>query len=124
MCGSTSFRKYEQVAETATLTEQIQGSDANGTLFYEQDLEIVIPRWNVTLRNELYLLAKNRLWIIVKTANDTYKLLGATRFATMQPSSVTTGKASGDLSGYTLKFKAKEPQESYFVSSTATGITL
>lgn len=124
LCGSTSFRKYEQVAETASFTEAHTTNDQNGTLFFEQDLEIVIPKWNVTLRNELYLLAQNRLWVIVKDANDTYKLMGAVRFATMQTSTGASGKASGDLNGYTLKFKAKEALPAYFVSSSATGITL
>ena len=124
LCGSTSFRKYEQNPETATFTEAITPSEANGTLFYDQDLEIVIPKWNVTLRNELYLLAQQPLWVIIKDANDTYKLMGATRFASMQPSTTTNGKAAGDMAGYTLKFKAKEPVAAYFVSSSATGITL
>lgn len=118
LSGTAKFRTYQQNPETAVFSEAPTPSTTNGTLFYNAQLEITLPRWSTTQRNELYLVAQNKLMIIVKTANDTYLMMGETRGAYLEPSTTSTGKASGDLAGYVLKFDSKEPLPCKFVSSS------
>ena len=117
LCGSAKFRTYQQNPETALFSDDIVLSTQNGTRFSDQKLEITIPKWSATQRNEIMLVAQNKLAIIIKTANDKYFYMGETRGAYMENSTTSTGKAFGDLSGYVLKFGAKEPVPAQEVAS-------
>lgn len=116
--GAPTFYGYQQEIETANWAEQIQTNRANGTLFYEQDVTAILYKMQATLRNEIYLLAQNRLVIIVLDENGKYFMLGRQRGAMMEPSTSGSGTARGDRNGYELKFKAKEPLPAEEVSSS------
>jgi DNA-binding beta-propeller fold protein YncE len=111
------FRKYEQEQETAFFVENLNSSVANGTIYYNQELTIVVNKMQVALRNELLLLAKNRLMAVVKDANGSYWLLGKTRSLKATAGSSATGTATGDRNGYTFTFTAPEPALAPEVSS-------
>ena len=53
------FRKYELVPGTSSLTENINASVVNGTVFYAQELSIVLNKLQANTRNEILLLAQN-----------------------------------------------------------------
>ncbi len=53
------FYKYELVKNTGTLTETITASVENGTVFYAQELTVVLNKLQANTRNEILLLAKN-----------------------------------------------------------------
>lgn len=110
------WRKYQLVLDTATFDEDIVGNKANGTLYYSQKGTIVINKQNVAVRNELLLLAKNRLSIIVKDNNETFRLFGIQNGMMLETGSVTSGVAWGDRNGYTLNFTGKEFQLAPFVA--------
>jgi len=116
--GAPTFRKYEQEIETGMFEESIQTSRTNGTLFYEQDLTMVLFKMQATLRNEIYLVAQNRLFIIARDENDKYWMVGRQRGAMLEPSKAGTGTARGDRNGYELKFKGKEALPAEEVSAT------
>lgn len=117
MASGTMFRKYELEKETGSFTENIQTNDANGTIFYEQDSVMPIRKLQASLRNEIKLLAQNRLVIIEKDRNGKYWLLGENNGMELQPSTAATGTAMGDFNGYTLNFKGKEENPAQEVSS-------
>lgn len=124
--GNGTFRKYEQEEETGLFEEQWQASRENGTLFFEQDATMIFYKGQATTRNELLLVAKNRLFIIARDNNDKYWLMGRQSGAMLEPSKFTTGTAKGDRPGYELKFKAKElaPAEELSASVVTTlGLT-
>lgn len=124
--GYATFRKYEQEEETSVYSEAIQTSRTNGTQFYEQDLTAVLYKGQASIRNEIYLLAQNRLFIIVRDENDKYWLMGRQHGAMLEPSTFSTGTARGDRNGYELKFKAKEPLPAEEIDSslvTTLGLT-
>lgn len=106
--GAPTFFKYEQELETGTFDENIQASRTNGTLFFDQDVTMVLFKMQASLRNEVYLLAQNRLFIIARDENDKYWLVGRQRGAMLEPSKAGTGTARGDRNGYELKFKGME----------------
>ncbi len=112
------FRKYEQEQDTAFFVENLNSNVQNGTIFYQQELTLVINKMATALRNELLLLIKNRLIAIAKDANGTYWLLGKTRFLHATAGNSGTGTASADRNGYTFTFTALEPALAPTVDST------
>lgn len=110
------FRKYQLVQETANFGEDITGNRQNGTLFYPQRGTIVINKQNVAVRNEILLLAKNRLAVVIKDNNLTYRLYGREYGLMIQTGTAETGTAWGDRNGYTLNFTGNELELAPFVS--------
>ena len=115
--GSRSlWYTYNLEKETAMLTEKTNVSQANGTVFSEQDLKIVFNKLSAKMRNEIKVLAQNRLVIAVKDLNDVIWLVGTYYGADLVDSTATTGTARGDRSGYELNFKAKEKHQILTIS--------
>ena len=112
------FRKYQLVLETASFEETITGNRQNGTLFYPQKGTIIINKQSVAVRNEILLLAKNRLVMVIKDNNLTYRLLGREYGLMLQTGSATTGVAWGDRNGYTLEFTGNELELAPFVQES------
>ena len=102
------FYKYELVPGTASLTENINANVQNGTVFYAQELSIVLNKLQVSTRNEILLLAQNTLIAIVGDNNGKYFYLGKVSGINMSGGNGATGTAQGDRSGYTLTFSASE----------------
>jgi hypothetical protein len=111
------FWTYDFTKETGEFTEKINTSDENGSLFYEGELKIRLNKRDVTKRNELHLLAQNRLMIIVLDRNGVYWLLGQNNGCDFMPSQSMTGKAMGDFNGYELVFGYKEEVAAMTVNS-------
>lgn len=103
------FWTYDLEKEIGELTETEQVSVENGSTFYEQVVTFSIMKLTASSRNELRLLAQNRLHIIVKDNNGTFWLLGEERgMDKVGTNESKTGKAIGDLNGYNLAFLGKE----------------
>ena len=65
MATGKKFWKYAQVRETSSLTETITANVQNGTIFYQQELTVILNKLAAATRNKILLLAKNRLIAIV-----------------------------------------------------------
>ena len=104
------FYKYELVPGTASLTENINANVQNGTVFYAQELSIVLNKLQTATRNEILLLAKNTLVGVVKDNNGQTFLLGYLYGLNVTGGNGATGTAQGDRSGYTLTFSAQEKE--------------
>lgn len=102
------FRKYELVPGTSSLTENITASVQNGTVFYAQELSIILNKLQTNTRNEILLLAQNTLEAVVGDNNGKYWLLGKVHGLNLTGGNGATGTAQGDRSGYTLTFSASE----------------
>lgn len=125
LLNSKKFWKYElPVQNKDKFDEHIQSNNQTGTLFWEQDLQVMIRKMGAALRNEIRLLAQNKLACIVHDRNDTYWLLGEKNGIELEPSDSTTGGDRGEFNGYTLKFKGLEEAPAQTVSSSIiAGIT-
>lgn len=109
------FWKYSLVRETSNATETITGSEANGTLFYAQQVQLIINRRQASVRNEIMLLAKNRLTIVVVenqvisgTQQNRSWLYGRVNGLLLNGGSSDSGTAWADRNGYTLPFTGNE----------------
>lgn len=101
--------KYELTKEDAQFTDSVKISVENGTVFSEQTLTFTIKKMSAAHRNNLLTLAYNRLMIVVKDANGVNHVMGQVNGADLTGNEGTSGKALGDMNGYTLTFTAKEP---------------
>jgi hypothetical protein len=111
------FYKYELVPGTSSMTENINANVKNGTVFYAQELSIVLNKLQVSTRNEILLLAQNTLLCVVKDNNDNTWLLGRINGINITTGNGATGTAQGDRSGYTLTFSATEKELAPTVAS-------
>jgi len=124
MDAGKKFWLYSQVRETSSLTETITANVQNGTIFYQQEVVIVLNKLAAATRNEILLLAKNRLLAIVEDMNGNYWLLGAKNGLDITSGNSATGTASGDRNGYTLTFQAMEADPMWSVAAgTIAAIT-
>lgn len=119
MVASKKFWKYAQVRETSSFTETITANVQNGTIFYQQELTAILNKLAAATRNEILLLAKNRLMAIVEDMNGAFWLLGAKNGVDITGGNSATGTASGDRNGYTLTFQGMEADPMWSVSSGA-----
>lgn len=119
MVASKKFWKYNQVRETSSFTETITANVQNGTIFYQQEVTVIINKLAAATRNEILLLAKNRLMAIVEDMNGAFWLIGAKNGLDITSGNSATGTASGDRNGYSLTFQAMEADPMWSVSSAA-----
>jgi len=99
--------KYE-LKGTSSLTTNIQASRENGTVAFEQVLELTLPKLSNDDNRAIKLLSFGRPRIVVEDYNGNYWLVGREHGADVTGGTVVTGSAMGDLSGYTLNFSAME----------------
>jgi hypothetical protein len=111
------FFTYQLEKENATFEPKLVSSVENGTTSCEQTLTFTIKKMTASHRNNLLTLAYNRLHIIVKDSNGIYHWMGVANGADMVSADGSTGKAIGDMNGYTLTFTAKEPVFPYTISA-------
>jgi len=99
--------KYE-LKGTSSLEETITASADNGTVFYEQSLNLTLPKLSALDTKEIKLLANSRPQIIVQDYNNNYMVVGLENGADVSGGTIVTGTAMGDMSGYTLVFSGME----------------
>lgn len=123
--ASTRFWKYDLEKENAMIDEDDVNSVENGTRFWQQVLSFTMRKLSAKNRNNIKLVGQNRLIAIVLTNNGDYKILGLTNGLDLTTGKGTSGKAFGDLNGYSLTFTGKETAPMFDVSSSViTGMTV
>ena len=118
------FWVYDQVRETSNFSEAIQASVENGTLAYETTLTAIFNKGETATRNQIRLLAQNRLMIIAEDRNGKYWLLGEANGAELTAGTYASGTAMGDRNGYELTFVAKEAEPIKEVASGLISVLL
>lgn len=108
VASGKQFRRWQLPKEAGFFTETLNSNVQNGTLFYQQELTIVANKMNANSRNELMLLAQNRLLSIGLDNNGKYWLLGKERALDATGGEGGTGTATGDRNGYTRVFTGME----------------
>jgi len=121
-----AFWKYEQLKETSSLTETINSSAQNGTVYYTPEVVVVLSKLEAAKRNEIKLLAQNRLVAIVETNDETptYWVVGCTAGLEVSAGTSASGTAYADLQGYNITFSGMEAAPMFSISaSDAAGMT-
>ncbi|MGN6416119.1 MAG: hypothetical protein ACTHMC_01415 [Pseudobacter sp.] len=102
------FWKYSLVRETSNATETITGSEQNGTLYYAQQVQIILNKKTASVRNEIMLLAKNNVIIIGVENTGKAFLYGKVNGLQLNGGTSDSGTAWADRNGYTLPFTGNE----------------
>tara|TARA_R110002096_G_scaffold374046_2_gene567605 strand:+ start:384 stop:902 length:519 start_codon:yes stop_codon:yes gene_type:complete len=124
--ATPTFRKYEQLKETSSMTETINASMQNGTVYYTPEVVVVLSKLNATKRNEIMVLAQNRLVALVETNDEVpaYWLVGVTSGLEVSGGTSATGTAYADLQGYNITLGGMEPISMVSISAVdAASIT-
>lgn len=136
--GSGKFYKFELPRNVGDFTEVPTPSNENGTVFYDQTVNVAFHKLQSSIRNQVKVLAQNpALKIVVKTNNGTadyvgqYFLVGYYRGLTLSAGTGGTGTAFGDANQYALTFNGQEPLPFWEIqtsngnlSSALSGITV
>lgn len=112
------FWKYDLVKESSNFAEAVNTNVQNGTVFYAQTLEIILNKLQVNTRNEILLLAKNRLVALVQDNNGKTWVLGEVNGLDLTGGGSATGTAFGDRNGYTLTFTGNEKEMAALFTGT------
>jgi hypothetical protein len=121
--AALTLKDYVSPKNSSSLTQTVNASVENGTVFYTQVLSLVLNKPVAADITEVQNLAKGRLAIVVQDNNDNYFVLGHTRGAELTGGSIATGTALGDLNGYTLEFTGEEAIPAPFLDSTGSNLT-
>ncbi|HVX49556.1 MAG TPA: hypothetical protein VHB48_05335 [Chitinophagaceae bacterium] len=104
------FWKYSLIRETSNAEETITGNEQNGTIFYAQKVDVILNKRQVSVRNEILLLAKNKLAIVAVDNIGNAWLYGRVNGLMLNAGTSPTGTAWGDRNGYTLTFSGNETE--------------
>ena len=107
------YYKYETTnaqGAASVMNDNPTVNDANGTSFFDQTATLVLNKMETAKRNEVKMLARAKMSIIIKDNNGTYWLMGETNGVRLVSGDNGTGTALGDRNGYSLSFQAQEPE--------------
>ena len=118
---SAGYYKYAIPKGQASMTETINASVENGTVFYDGAINLKLHKLSLDDRNEIKLLAQNRLIIFVElyqTVNDKNEIwaFGVENGCEMTAGSATSGAGFGDMNGYDLTFSSSESNPCFRLS--------
>ena len=116
--SSITVKQFDLRPNTASYNANITTSDENGTMFYEQVLEVAFTHIEAKDLNYINNLAQGRCQAWILEANNDVFLMGAKFCCTITGGSMTTGVQKADRSGWTLTFTAQE-QINYMLVRTA-----
>lgn len=108
MVGNSKFLEYAIEKGVGKFTWPSVHSPTNGTTSYAQNLTVPMNKVSNLKDYKLKITGYNTLMIIVKLADDTYRLMGLTG-ANMISGGGDSGDVVGSKNGYNLVFAADEP---------------
>ena len=116
---------YELPKGVGSMTTTTNVSQENGPVFNQSDIVARLRKLSTTKRNELKLLAQNRVFCIVKDNNDNYWLAGNEYGCDITAMTSESGTAMGDVQGYNFTLSAIEAESPYLLQdavATTLGI--
>ena len=131
LSGTGVFYKFELTKNVGDFTETPTVSLENGTVFYDQIINVAFHKLQSSIRNQVKVLAQNPdLKIIVETNNGVetpytgrYFYVGNRRGATLSGGAGATGTAFGDANQYALSFQGIEPEPAEEISTSDGALT-
>ena len=117
LTSGKKFWQYELEKNNAELkVKGIRSVDA-GTLFYESELTFTLKKMSAQKQNNLSNLMQNRLMVITLDKNGVYFLHGELNGMDLSTMEGGSGKAAGDMNGYTLTLTGQEEAQARVVTT-------
>jgi hypothetical protein len=109
--GTAPFYEFAFNRNTCNYTENGTISIENGSVYYEQVVQITIPRREAAKKVAIEKMTAGlqRLVVIVKDSNDLYWYFGLTDGAVVTANTGGSGTAKGDANNYVITLTAEEP---------------
>lgn len=123
MVPGTKFYTFQLEKENAQYDNKMVGSIENGSTYFESTLTFTMKKLSASMKNSIKVLGQSQLMVIVLDNNGVYHVMGLTRAADCLESTMSTGKAMGDLSGATMTITSKEPDFDYTYTGSISSIT-
>jgi hypothetical protein len=123
--ASGNVYTYDMPKGVGSMTTTTNVSQENGTVFNQTDVVARLRKLATTKRNELKLLAQNRVFCVVEDNNSIYWLVGKEYGCDITAMTQETGTAMGDNYGYNFTLSAIEAEAPYKLQTavvTALGI--
>jgi hypothetical protein len=107
----TTLYGFELKRGVSSLTQTLNKSYENGSVFFQTELMISLYKYDTAKRDKLKVLSQNdTLQIVAIDQNDTVYVLGQTNFSFLSAGDATSGQALGDKNGFTMTFQAQEAE--------------
>ena len=115
----SDFFTFEVPKQTSSLTETVNASTENGTVFYQQDLVLVFNKLEAAKRDQIALMAQNEnMFVVAKDGNGKYWSVGLERGASLTAGSLTSGTSYGDRNGGELTLTGLEASPMFEVTGS------
>jgi hypothetical protein len=98
------------------LTQNINSSPENGTLYFEQLTNLTLKKMSAEDNVQIRLLSAGRPFLLIEDQMGNTWLAGRINGNDVTGGTAVTGSDFGDLNGYTLTFTGKERQLANFYS--------
>lgn len=118
---TTSVYQFD-VRGASTYTETPTKSRENGTTYFEQVLELQLPKLTKEDHKTIKLLTYQSPHVIVEDNNGNRLLAGLEYGMDVTGGSIATGGAMGDMSGYTLTLTGMEKIPANFLNGELTTV--
>lgn len=102
--------EFNQIQETSSLTMTPNASVQNYSLFFEEILTLVFTNYNADLRYIVKSLAQNNLVAVVELRSGEFVYIGNYTGLDISGGEGGSGIAAGDRNGFSLTFRAIEPE--------------
>lgn len=110
---------YKLKSNLSSYTAPVRVNKENGTLWYEQTLNMILASDSKELRSEIHLLAQNEVCAIVEKADGTYVALGfGEGLQVNDGSEYTSGVLKSDRLGHSITMAGLENDEVPDVDAT------
>ena len=116
------FYKFEQLPQTAHADEEATGSDENGSFFVAQTIEIFLNKMQASIRNQVKLLAQNRLIAVTVDRNGKAFMYGAKLGLSYNAGTGGSGTAYGDRNGYGVTLSGAEREHAFEVNAATVAL--
>jgi len=117
IAGDFTYYEYD-VKWNSDLTQTVNSSLENGTTFYEQVLNATFTKLTKEDNKELKLMTYGRPHVFVEDYKGNVMVVGLENGADVTEGTAVTGRAMGDLNGYTLSLTGNEVTYANFVDPT------
>lgn len=119
LASGTPVNAYKfELKGNSSYVENLQASRENGTLAFEQVLELQLKKLTKESHKEIKALSFGRPHIIVEDYNQNFFLAGKEHGMEVTGGTIVTGTAMTDMSGYTLSFTGMERKPAQFLTES------
>lgn len=114
--------EFQPNRNTGSMTMTPNANLENGTLFFTQVVEFTIGKLEPEKHAEFTNMSKGRVVAFIQMYDDQIMMLGRTDGAFLTAGSYQTGKAKGDLNGYSVTLTAEEQELCPFLAPFTDGV--